>query len=100
MIMNGLAQRYDVVTNITSPRWLPDGWDYEVLSARALTWLDRHSTLAEREHVTPALYRSPKDLEADKISVCSMRYPLDLSGLKWSVDTQDDLDRVRDMYHE
>ena len=92
-----LSQGYDFTTTNWPPLHFPDGWDCEVMSPRLLQWLDKHSTIEEREHVTSAAYRSPKDLAAQRLSVCDVRYPLDLSKIKVSIDTEEDLARVREM---
>jgi len=74
----------------------PDGWDVEVLSMEALEWLNRHAVKPhDREHVT-TLLRSNRPSDLKSLHVIGH---LDLSGLKYSVDTQEDLDFVR-RHHE
>ena len=92
-----LSQHCDFTTTNWPPLHFPDGWDIEIMSPKLLQWLDRHSTTEEREHVTAAAYRSPKDMASQKLSVCDIRYPLNLANIKVSVDTEEDLGRVRDM---
>jgi spore coat polysaccharide biosynthesis protein SpsF len=73
----------------------PDGWDCEVLSAQALEWLDKNAVTSEdREHVTLKLRNDCPDW----ISKGFLGSNLDLSGLKLSVDTGEDLERVRNYY--
>jgi spore coat polysaccharide biosynthesis protein SpsF len=77
-------------------RTVPDGWDFEVMSPRMVRWLDMVSTKEEREHVTAAAYRlKPSDMKIE-----FARFPFDMfKGFpKMSVDTQEDLDRMRAMY--
>jgi spore coat polysaccharide biosynthesis protein SpsF (cytidylyltransferase family) len=88
----------DFHTNAWPPRTILDGWDIEVMSPRMLEWLDKHSTVAEREHVTAAAYRSPEDMKASKLVLLPFKYQLDMSSIKYSVDTQSDLDEVRGKY--
>jgi spore coat polysaccharide biosynthesis protein SpsF len=89
---------HDYVSNIEErARSVADGFDCEVLSARALEWLNENATLAEdREHVTTALRRvRPKDLSQAFVS-----FKLDTSDMKMSVDTPADLERMRKYYHQ
>ena len=89
---------YDYVSNIEeSCRTVADGFDCEVMSRKAVEWLDQNATEAfDREHVTTALRRDkPSELSQAFISM-----KLDTSKMKMSVDTQDDLNRLREYYHE
>lgn len=89
--------RLDYVSNVDEElRTSADGFDVEVLSRRALKWLEENSKEpSEREHVTLALRKKqiPHDFRVGHI----VGY-LDLANIKLSVDTQDDLDRVRAHY--
>jgi spore coat polysaccharide biosynthesis protein SpsF (cytidylyltransferase family) len=93
-------------------RTTPDGWDLEIMSVEMLEWLNVNSTTAEREHVTAAIYRVCPD---GKSAILSMERPpcvdikLKVSFENWkfdmfkgfpkmSVDTKEDLDRMRAMY--
>jgi spore coat polysaccharide biosynthesis protein SpsF (cytidylyltransferase family) len=75
-------------TNTRDGEW-PDGLDCEVFSRAALMWAHREATdPADREHVTPWLRRHVK--------VASL--PPDPKYRGWpklSIDTPEDLDRVR-----
>jgi spore coat polysaccharide biosynthesis protein SpsF len=72
-------------------RTYPDGLDVEVMDADALRLADRLADSAvEREHVTPALRGRP-----DLFPVASLTGPHALADLRWTVDTQADLDFVR-----
>jgi spore coat polysaccharide biosynthesis protein SpsF (cytidylyltransferase family) len=88
----------DFMSNTFAPRNLPDGWDIEVMSPRCLNWLDDHATVPEREHVTQALYQHEDEYTRDGLSLCKIHYPLDLSNLKISIDTQADLEYVKGLY--
>ena len=75
----------------TLVRTFPDGLDVEVVAADALRAAATEATDPfEREHVTPFVYRRP-----DRFRLADVRHPTDLSHLRWTVDTADDLDRVR-----
>lgn len=68
-----------------------DGEDVEVFSREALLRAHREATdAADREHVTPWMRR-----HYDYLTVRPIR---DGRGLKTSVDTFEDLERVRDLY--
>ena len=87
------AERPDYCSNTLQPSF-PDGVDVEVVRADALSWLNRVSTDAhEREHVTLGVYRRP-----DRFRLLNVSHPTDLSNLRWTVDTADDLQFVRDVY--
>ncbi len=77
----------------------PDGLDVEVFSAAALAIADRDARDPfHREHVTPYLRTGTyPDLPSGDFKVGHMTAPADFSHLRWTVDTQDDLDRVRDL---
>ena len=84
---------FDIVTNRPS---YPDGQDCEVFS-RAV--LERVWTQAiepyDREHVTSYIYEHPENFNIGR-----MRHDVDLSYLKWSVDTLEELEFVRKVYAE
>lgn len=74
-------------------RTYPRGLDTEVFSMDALGRAAREDTLPEwREHVTPYLYRTGQFQLADVMN------PIDYSGLRWTVDTPEDLTLVRTIY--
>lgn len=90
--------RYDYVSNIEEKcRTVADGFDCEVLSAQALKWLHENALDADdREHVTPAIRRlRPKHLKQAFVAS-----KLDTSDMKMSLDTPEDLERIRKYYHE
>ena len=74
----------------------PEGLDCEFISMEALEAAFKEATeLADREHVTPWISRNWERFQKGSITPS-----LDYSGLKWSVDTQADLDFVRAVYKE
>lgn len=88
----------DYVSNVDEQcRFVADGFDCEVISRRALKWLEANATSDfDREHVTTKIRRErPPGLKQALISS-----KLDTSRMKMSVDTQEDLDRIREYYHE
>lgn len=73
-----------------------DGFDVEVLSKRALVWLNENAKEPkDREHVTTFIRsgQAPKDFKFGHLIG-----PVDLSNMKLSVDTLEDLERVRAQY--
>lgn len=87
----------DYVSNVESGcRQVADGFDCEIMSARALEWLHNYAhTDYEKEHVTVAIReRKPSELRQGFVSS-----KIDSSNLKLSLDTRDDLDSIRKYYH-
>ena len=88
---------YDFSSNAFCPRTTPDGYDTECISRRLLEYLDKRVTLIEqREHVTQYVYENEKALGPD-YRICRVKSMLNLSGAKYSIDTQEDFDRVKGM---
>jgi spore coat polysaccharide biosynthesis protein SpsF (cytidylyltransferase family) len=78
-------------SNIEPTRTFPVGLDVEALPAAVLHELDRKVTdPEEREHVTMHLRR-----RLDDYIIASVTTPLELDHLRWTVDTAEDLARVR-----
>ena len=85
----------DYLSNTLEPSY-PDGVDVEVVRASALREIAATSTDPhEREHVTLGVYRRPKEYR-----VANYRGDQDLSGLRWTVDSAEDLAFVRWVYAE
>lgn len=87
---------YDYLSNVDEKmRVAIDGIDCEVISRRALDWLNITAKEGyDREHVTPLIRKSPPPW-------CRVGHVVgyfDLSHLKLSVDTPEDLERVRAHY--
>ncbi len=92
-----VQNRYDYCSNVDeNVRTAIDGFDVEVISKRALDWLGQYANQdSEREHVTTLLRSGqiPNDFKVGHV----VGY-LNQSGLKLSVDTPEDLERVRTEY--
>lgn len=80
----------DYTSNVL-PRSFPKGLDVEVVSAAALRVAQAEATdPADREHVTPYLYRHP-----GRFRLANVDSGRDLGEEWWTVDTASDLARVR-----
>jgi len=75
-------------------RTYPIGLDCEVCSFTALerAWIEA-SALHDREHVMPYLYEVK-----DRFKVAILNYEKDYGSLRWTVDTPQDLELVRQVY--
>ena len=83
----------DYLSNTLDPTF-PDGVDVEVVRVRALRALARLDTdIHEREHVTLGIYRRP-----EQFVVRNFTGNPDLSNLRWTVDSPEDLEFVRWVY--
>jgi len=72
-------------------RTFPDGLDVEVMTADALrTALAEATDDLDREHVTRFLVRQPR-----RFRLANLRGPVSLADERWTVDTADDLARLR-----
>lgn len=87
------ASGADYASNILQ-RTYPRGLDTEAFTMGALeTAHGEASSAAEREHVTPFLWRRP-----ERFRLAGVESGEDRSGLRWTVDTAADLDLVRRIY--
>lgn len=95
-IVNAVNYNYDYVSNVhPDVRMAPDGWDCEVISKKLMRWADETATKPyDREHVT-TIIRSQPPAWAKRACVLSHG---EFSTLKISVDTEEDLEYVRN-YH-
>lgn len=86
-------EKPDYLSN-TQTRSFPRGLDIEIFSRDALTsaWQEARNP-EEREHVTPFIYRNP-----DRFSLHDFSGPVDLSHLRWTLDTPEDLNLIREIY--
>jgi spore coat polysaccharide biosynthesis protein SpsF (cytidylyltransferase family) len=75
------------------PRTFPDGLDVEVVSAAALRQAAQEvNDPVDREHVTTAIRRNP-----DRYPAAHLVNDKDLGNLRWTVDTEEDLEFIRDV---
>jgi spore coat polysaccharide biosynthesis protein SpsF len=78
-------------TSNTLPRTFPKGLDVEVATVAALRTAHAEAgDGSEREHVMPFLYRRP-----ERFRLANVRNAEPLGHERWTVDTADDLERVR-----
>lgn len=84
---------YDYLTNANPPSF-PDGLDVEVMRLSALVEAHREAKLpSEREHVTPYLRAHP-----ERFRLGNHAAEADHSGLRWTVDEEQDLQFVQAVY--
>lgn len=87
-----LSSDVDYTSNV-HPRSFPKGLDVEVMRSRSLAIaLEDAVDPFDREHVTPYLYRNP-----ERFTAANLDSGLGLEDLWWTVDTREDLDRVREI---
>ena len=85
----------DYVSNTMTPTY-PDGLDVEVVRASVLREVASVAVdPPEREHVTLGVYRRHEQYRVENVAG-----PVDLSALRWTVDTPEDLAFVRRVYAE
>lgn len=84
----------DYACNFLPARTYPRGLDTEVFTRKALrrAWIE-DKTPEWREHVTPYIYRNPH-----LFHIAGIQNERDLSGMRWTVDTWEDLEFVRKIY--
>ena len=84
------SNSYDYVSN-TNPRTFPQGNEIEVFSFETLEFAWKNAKkISEKEHVTPYIYNNK-----EKFRMANVENSKNLSSLRWTVDTQNDLDFVR-----
>lgn len=80
-------------TSNTLERTFPDGLDVEVVRSEALRQAGAEAVdPAEREHVTPFVYRRPS-----RFALASLEADERLGHERWTLDTPDDLARLREI---
>jgi spore coat polysaccharide biosynthesis protein SpsF len=91
--------RYDFAANRLPPPWTrtyPIGLDTEVCSFQALERAWQEATeLHQREHVMPYLYE-----QTGRFRVCVIHHDPDYGALRFTVDTAEDLQLVREIYKQ
>lgn len=94
VISEFLEGNYDYVSNVITPTF-PDGLDTEVFSFKTLekTWHEAKLP-SERENVTAYILKHPKLFRQFNVR----REGEDLSWMRWTVDTQRDLEFVKGIF--
>lgn len=83
----------EYASNIFPRRTYPRGLDVEVMTYGTLYYLWSQSlTDYEEEHVTVYIHHHP-----GKFRIGNVRFQKDMSHLQWSVDTQEDFDRIEEL---
>jgi spore coat polysaccharide biosynthesis protein SpsF (cytidylyltransferase family) len=88
----------DYASNV-NVRTYPDGLDTEVLridALRAAAKAARDPFL--REHVTPYIRGNRPNFPSGNFSRADLTFCADFSHIRWTVDRQNDLDRIREIY--
>jgi spore coat polysaccharide biosynthesis protein SpsF len=94
VVWSGLENQTLYASNVYPRRTFPDGLDVECLTTESLVSLHRHAEHpSDREHVTPLLQRHLSPHQYANVT----REP-SLGHLRWTVDTDGDLDFVREVY--
>ncbi len=90
------ASEYDYLSNAIELTY-PDGLDIEVFAKSALVKAHREATLPfHREHVTPYMRSGVyTDIPTGEFRTGTFSAQADFSHLRWTVDTSDDLRRIR-----
>ena len=92
VISTAVDGKYDYVSNTLEPTY-PDGLDVEVFTYQSLIEADKKALLpSEREHVTPYI---KKDTTFRKFNVTN---DIDLSSLRWTLDQEEDLRFITEIY--
>jgi spore coat polysaccharide biosynthesis protein SpsF (cytidylyltransferase family) len=89
--------RCDYVSN-TIERTFPDGLDVEVMTLDALKEANREARDPFlREHVTPYISGKRSDLNAGNFKIMQVTFDADFAHVRWTLDTQEDLERIREL---
>lgn len=88
-----LKERLDVVCNHIPPSY-PEGLDVEVFTLESIIRADKNAhTAFQREHVTQYFYQNPT-----LFKIGYLHNEENLSHLRWTIDTEVDLEMVRKVY--
>lgn len=83
----------DFCSNVFQPRSSYDGNDIEIMSFKTLAKLhEKAESKEDRDHVTTYFYRNKNDL---KLSFYGVAQTLNLSKIKASIDTPEDIERLK-----
>jgi len=97
-IMDRVIEKYinsdvDFACNNYPPTF-PEGLDIEVFSFEALKNVNNNARSDyEKEHVTQYFFKHP-----EKFRIINVANDEDFSGLRWTIDEEDDLRMVREIY--
>jgi spore coat polysaccharide biosynthesis protein SpsF (cytidylyltransferase family) len=89
-----IEKNTDYCSNNLIPTY-PDGLDVEVIKVESFRRLMNYDlSVFEKEHVTYGMYTRVNEFEC-------INYPndIDLSSMRWTVDTQDDFDFITTVYN-
>lgn len=88
-----IDDNFDYVSNTIKPTY-PEGLDIEVFSFKSLerAWKESKKT-SEREHVTPYIWNHP-----DLFKLYNVKNDVDLSSMRWTLDTDKDLEFTKAVY--
>jgi spore coat polysaccharide biosynthesis protein SpsF len=90
-----LSKKADFGCNNFPPSY-PEGLDIEVFSFSALETAYKNSVSDfEKEHVTQYFYKNRNDFK-----IVSIKNDTDLSNLRWTIDTKEDLEMTREVYNK
>ncbi len=86
---------YDYVSNTIKPTY-PEGIDTEIFTFLALekSYMEA-SLMSEKEHVTPYIWKN-----SSKFKLYNFEFERDLSHLRWTMDTYDDFEFIKEVYEE
>ena len=96
LMLSGDKSRFHFASNAFGDRTYPDGTDCELMSMECLSWLnDNAKSDADREHVTKYLYEHINEFNKHFGPPGAIKFnlPVNLSHLKFSIDTKEDLER-------
>ena len=100
-IKSALIKNRDYTTNIIH-RTFKEGLDCEVISRRALNWLNEHAkTEHDREHVTTRLYGKNEFPFRDgegKANICHIINYFYEADIKTSIDTAEDFENAKRLF--
>jgi len=94
-----MVANFDFISNTFKPKTVFEGNDVEVMSMKCLKWLDQTAKDAEyREHVTNYIYEHKDEFEKTGMKKMEYAWNINLSHIKTSIDTTDDL-KVAELMH-
>jgi spore coat polysaccharide biosynthesis protein SpsF len=91
-----LQGRFDFSSNTFKPKTCYEGTDYEIMSFRCLEWLYKNTSNPKyREHVSNYIYENMDAFGKTNMSVWNRRWPLNLSDIKTSIDTEEEFAKAQ-----